>query len=219
MSNFVRSYRIKFARLYQLIFGKGKSVATPSGHTALIDKDPMWLGKATGVSFPNMDKLHTKEMVESLAVAIAPESTYEFDNLAAVDDWSFDPANIVEAINTDKKVQFRNDCDGQRALLWVLKELGWKKEWLAECAVDVNQKDWSLLDHYIALVYIPAEQCWYALNCWAYGKVIKLEDTMSGNYEANNGQLATKYPYAAYGYSRLSDRVFGVPLWYQGLPK
>lgn len=158
-------------------------------------------------------QLHTLELAKSLAEAVLPESEYASD-VGLFDDWSFVGKDVVHAIKTHEQIMIRDDCDWQRALLWVLKELGWKKEWLAECIVHSPQpsdnENTIKGNHYIGAFYVPGDT-WYGFNCWNYGKVFPLTTYRDGGFVGH-------MPWTLTGVEFISHCLVGEAYWRKGSP-
>ena len=146
--------------------------------------------------------VHTLDLCSNLAAAVAPESRYGAD--LDWDKWYFEPADVVRAIKTDGQIVIEDDCDWQRAMLWVLQGLGWNPEWLAECIVYVDapglgDSDYmrQMGNHYIAGVFVPGTG-WVGFNCWNYGIVYPLETYRAGGYLGNNGWTMAGCQFVSY---------------------
>lgn len=165
---------------------------------------------------PNLFKtdMHSLQLLEELAQKVEGESVYQRDG--DVDDWSFNQQDVIKAVTTEGEIIIADDCDWQRALLWVLLDLGWNPACLAECCVDSTPSDKDAFDHYIALAWVPDEGDWFGFNCWAYGEVVSLPDIVHGEYTNNDGNYA--HPVRVDRHRLLSDFTDGRPQWYQGLP-
>jgi len=156
--------------------------------------------------------IHTVEFLQEVAEKLEGESVYASEEF---EDWSFDEDEVILAVTTDGKIEIPDDCDWQRAALYICKLCGWDTDYLAECAVKSGDGP-GPFNHYIALAWVDSEQEWYGFNCWSYGEAVRLPDIVAGNYEINDGNWAAEV--TVNRHHVLTDWVNGRPQWYGGLP-
>ncbi len=136
--------------------------------------------------------LHSVELLEQIAAASKYGWIYKADGVGTVnEDWTVDYSLFKQMLKTRGKTKFINDCDGVRAYLMLLQELGWYEQYLAETQADVIQTDYAFSDHFIAAVYVPDKQQWYGFDVRVAGKVLPISTLERGTINLKSARIVS----------------------------